>query len=72
MNMKTAAQSIKELKGKPEIYTNTTSTVHKMSPNPSQEQGVACKAVPTCFHCGIRGHSLQVPNRQERGVSPLW
>ena len=56
MNMETAAWSFKELKGKPEMYTNTTSTVHKMSLNSSQEQGVACKAVPTCFRCGIRGH----------------
>ena len=47
MNMETAARSVKELKDKSEIYTNTTSTVHKMSLNPSQEQGVACKAVPT-------------------------
>ena len=59
MNMDTAARSVKELKGKPEMYTNTTSTVHKMSPNPSQEQGVACKAVPTCFRCGIRGHTYR-------------
>ena len=34
MNMETAARSVKELKGKPEMYTNTTSTVHKMSPKP--------------------------------------
>ena len=58
MNMETAARSVKELKGKPEMYTNTTSTVHKMSGNPSQEQGVACKAVPTCFRCGIRGRTV--------------
>ena len=58
MNMETAAQSVKELKGKPEMYMNTTSTVHKMSPNPSQEQGVACKTEPTCFHCGIQGHTV--------------
>ena len=54
MNMAMAARSIKELKGKLEMYMNTTSTVYKMSPNPSQEQDIACKAVPTCFRCGIR------------------
>ena len=58
MNMETAARSVKELKGKPEMYTNTTSTVHKMSPNPSQGEGVASKAVPICFRCGIRGHTV--------------
>ena len=72
MNMETAARSVKEFNGKPEMYTNTNCTVHRMRQNSSQEQGVACKEVPTCFRCGIRGHSLQVPDRQERGVSPLW
>ena len=47
MNMDTAARSVKELKGKPEMYTNTTSTVHKISPNPSQEQGAVAASEDT-------------------------
>ena len=67
-NMEMELQSVKELKDKPDMYVNNTSTVHKMSTTPSPEQGVVSEVGVTCFCCGIgRAHSLQVPDRQKCG-----
>ena len=63
MNMETAVQSVRELKSQPDASTRVSNSsvqvkVYKTIVNPTSQQDVAAKTVPTCYRCGLRGHTL--------------
>ena len=61
LNMKTAAQSVRDLKSKSDRYANNSPVqgqvqVHKTSANSTS--GPSAVAVPTCYRCGNKGHAV--------------